>query len=158
MLLLRFYHNENTLEVGEKAYKATCLVRNELNGWRGSDEIVKTWPLNRIRSPYYPRKFPTGLWEVKRPEWTDNPEYYPVKIPTNAVRKVLTWSTENGKYEAVKGTQDDSFYHLHYASNSSTTLGCIRLDSAEDAVEIANTVIDSLNKSEDVWLEVLASK
>lgn len=158
MLILRFIHSEDTLFVGEEKFKATCVVRNELNGWRKDNQIIETFPSSGERKPYYPRKFPTGLWEVKTPIYTDDPDFAPVKIPTSAVRKILTWDVSSGRYRMVDGHQDDSFYHLHYASNSNTTLGCIRLDSAEDAVDIANLVMYHLLRNTEVWIEVIAGR
>lgn len=156
MLLLRFFHSKNLLLVGEKKYSASCTVRNEINEWRKKNETVKTMPLFGSPKYYYPRKFPTGVWEIKSPEWTNNPEFCPVKIPTTAKRTVLLWSVENGRYKECLGqTQEDSFYHLHYAKNSKTTLGCIRLNSKEDAIEIAKKVESELLKG-IALIEVIA--
>ena len=159
-MILRFIHDENRLYVEDREYHATCPVRNELNGEREETQIVKTFPITSSlgRCPYYPRKFPTGLWKVKEPEWTEDIEYAPVKIPTDAVRRVLIWDTKNGRYDAVTGHQDDAYYHLHYSERSRTTLGCIRLSSAEDAKDIAREIIHRQMKKEEVWLEVIASR
>lgn len=143
MLLLRFYHKLNKLTIDSMEYKATCDVRNELNGRRQPEQIVNTYPITSKlgRLPYMPRKFPTGLWRVKNPIWTDDIEYAPVKIPTDAIRRVLIWDTKNNKYTIPNGEhQDDAFYHLHFARDSITTLGCIRLNSAYDAEEIAKLI------------------
>lgn len=150
-MILRFIHDENLLTVGGVEYKATCPVRNALNGERNPDQVVKTFPLNPLedREAYDPRKFPTGVWAVKRPTWTEDPDYAPVKIPTDAHRRVLTTS---GK------VQEDAFYHLHYAGNSRTTLGCIRFDNPFDAKAIAMAVERELKTGRDVWLEVIASR
>lgn len=160
MLILRFIHSENTLHVGSKIYKATCKVRNELNTWRKKDQVVKTYPLGNFeRQPYYPRKFPTGLWRIKKPVWTDNSDYAPVKIPTDAFRCVLLWDTDSNGYVKQNGNHHtDAFYHLHYARYSTTTLGCIRLDSDKDALEIAETIEYEMNNDVEVWIEVIASK
>jgi hypothetical protein len=160
MLLLRFIHSENKLYVGDRPYYATCKVRNELNGLRKKNQVVKTYPLGDYkREPYYPRKFPTGLWVVKNPIWTDDPDYSPVKIPTDAFRRVLTWHTDDGYYSKIdERHQTDSFYHLHYAKNSSTTLGCIRIGSEQDAIDIAEKVSESILAGEDVYIEVIASR
>lgn len=149
MLLLRFFHDENLLFVGDKEYKATCPVRNELNGERRTG-LPKTFPADGSeRKEYQPRKFPTGWWKVKPPIWTNESDYAPVKIPTDATRRVLT----------KDGTiQVDAFYHLHYAGNSLTTLGCIRLNSAEEAAEIAKTIEAEQKKGNEVWIEVIASR
>lgn len=155
MFLLRFSHSNNHLYVGNKKYRATCVVRNDLNGWRKSSEIVKTYPENGDRKPYYPRVFPTGVWEVTAPIWTTDPEYAPVKIPTLAHQNVLIWSEENGEYSEMTGEiQEDRFYHLHFCEGSSSTLGCIRLDSADDAIEIAKEIESQLSNNEKIYIEV----
>jgi len=160
MFLLRFIHSENKLYVNGKPFKATCKVRNELNGWRKKDQVVKTYPLGNFeRQPYYPRKFPTGLWRIKPPVWTDDIDYAPVKIPTDAFRGVILWDTKKNKYVKANGEHHtDAFYHLHYAKNSSTTLGCIRLDSDEDARYIASLIEYELKIGNKCWIEVIASE
>lgn len=156
MLLLRFYHKLSKLTVDNKEYKATCDVRNEINGRRFPNQIVKTYGSDGQRKPYMPRKFPTGVWTVKEPIWTDDLEYAPVKIPTSAKRNVLTWSLESGEYKVPsEEIQEDAFYHLHFARDSKTTLGCIRLNSAEDATEIAKLIEWYLKKDQKVYIEVL---
>lgn len=156
MFIMRFIHSEETLYVGKKKYKATCPVRNELNGWRKDTETVGTMPETGHPAPYYPRKFPTGVWRVGKPEWTAAPEFAPVKIPTDAKRNVFTWTVRGGRYVQEEGVQEDSAYHIHY-SNSRTTLGCIRLDSLGDAVEIAH-IIESEQQDGPVYIEVIASR
>ena len=158
MLVIRFFHDEDKLYIGNKIFKASCMVRNELNGERKETQIVETWPLTGQRQPCNPRKFPTGLWRVKQPVWTDNLEYAPVKIPTDAVRRVLTWDIKNGKYSEPTGHQSDAFYHLHFARDSRSTLGCIRLNSASDATAIAKLIEAALIVKGEVWLEVIASR
>lgn len=158
MLLIRFYHAENELHVESKVYTATCDVRNEINGRRSPHQVVKTYPITSSlgRKPYMPRRFPTGLWKIKKPIWTDDIDYWPVKIPTDAVQRVLTWGLDGDKRYTVPdgGHQDDAFYHLHFAKNSKTTLGCIRLASDTDARLIAKLVEWYLEKEQEVWLEV----
>ncbi len=160
MFLLMFIHDENKLYVDEKLYKATCKVRNELNGWRKKDQVVKTYPLGNFeRQPYYPRKFPTGLWRIKPPIWTVDPDYAPVKIPSSAVRNVILWNTDKNGYIKSSGKHHiDTFYHLHYAADSSTTLGCIRLNSENDAREIAEIIEYELKTGNECYIEVIASK
>jgi hypothetical protein len=157
MFLLRFIHAENTLYVGNKKYTADCTVRNEINGWRQKHELVKSMPINEPSKPCYPRKFPTGLWKIMEPVKTDDPEFAPVKIPTDAARRILTWNANADGYTTMTGkSQIDNYYHLHY-SQYKTTLGCIRLNSSSDALEIAETVSRELKRGE-VWIEVLAGR
>ncbi len=160
MFLLRFIHDENKLYVDGKPFKATCKVRNELNKRRKKNQVVKTYPLGNFeRQPYYPRKFPTGLWRIKPPIWTDDTDYAPVKIPTDAFRGVILWNTDKNGYTKPTGKHHtDAYYHLHYAAESSTTLGCIRLNSAQDARYIAEMVEYELKLGNECWIEVIASK
>jgi hypothetical protein len=155
MELMRFSHTEEKLTFKGKEYKATCTVRNELNGWRKKDEVIVTMPVSGSPEAYYPRKFPTGVWKISTPEYTSDPNYAPVKIRTSAVRRVVLWDVENGEYVEPSGdTQMDTSYLLHFAKNSKTTWGCIRLDSEEDALEIAKDVISGLIDGA-VYIEVV---
>ena len=157
-MFIQFIHEKNKLIIGGKQYPATCIVRNEINGWRKNNEIVKTFPLDKSeqRLPYMPREFPTGIWEVTMPIWTGETDYYPVKIPTTAKRVVRTWEVNNGEYtKPTDHYQIDAFYHLHYSQNSSTTLGCIRIGSEDDASEIAMIVESEIEKGNKVYLEVI---
>ena len=160
MLLLKYFHVENVLVVGDVEYKATCNVRNEINGKRLKSQVIKTFPASGgERSPYYPRKFPTGTWEIKKPIWTNDIEFAPVKIPTDAFQRVLLWNTDNNGYKERSGEhQTDSFYHLHFSQNSKTTLGCIRLNSSDDATEIAKMIEKAIGSGHECWLEVFVSK
>lgn len=159
MLIIKFFHQEEELQVNGTTYKATCKVRNEINGKRTNKQIVYSLPVSGDAKPYYPRRFPTGLWEVKKPIWTDDPTFWPVKIPTNAVRPVMTWEIDGVKYTKESGLfQNDSYYHIHYSKDSRTTLGCIRANSKEDVEAIAKLVEFYQNKNQQVYLEVLINK
>lgn len=144
-MILQFIHDQNKLTVNGKTYKATNPVRNQLNGERDAGQTVKTYPIDGPQKWYDPRKFPTGLWEITGVEWTDHDEYAPVKIKTDATRRVMT----------NDGTiQTDSCYYLHYCGISQTTLGCIRIDSKADAIEIGKFVESRKDK---MYIEVIAS-
>jgi len=159
MLIIRFFHNEEELQVNGTTYKATCKVKNEINKERSKTQVVNSLPLSGDVTPYYPRKFPTGLWEVKKPVWTDDPMFWPVKIPTNAKRPCMTWNVKHKKYDSPTGEyQNDAYYHIHYSKNYRTTLGCIRANSKEDAGEIAKLVEWYFEKNQKVYLEVMISK
>ena len=137
-------------------YPASCKVRNELNGKRPKDNVVYTLPKTGHLKPYYPRQFPSGIFNITGIENTDNPEYAPVKIKTNAVRKVFTWDLDRvGNYwEPTGKVQVDTCYWLHY-TDSSTTLGCIRIGSAKDALKLAHVIERVLENDDRVLLEVL---
>ena len=161
MIIMRYFHQEEELHIRDRVYRATCKVRNEINGKRAAQQIVETYPRSDPgdRRPYMPRKMSTGFWKEGKPIWTDDPIYWPVKIPTGAIRQVMTWDTRSGRYEALSGIiQDDSYYHLHFSRDSITTLGCIRLDSERDAREIAQDVERLLDAGNEIWIEVFANK
>lgn len=145
--------NQNT-EIAR--YPASCNVRTELNGQRSKDHVEYTLPMNGKPKPYYPRQFPSGIFEIIEIQRTDDPEYAPVKIKTTATREVFTWDLDReGLYWKPTGeTQIDSAYWLHY-TKSRTTLGCIRIGSIEDAISIANIIEPNLRIGDKVLLEVL---
>ena len=137
-------------------YPASCKVRQELNGQRKKDQVVYTVPAAGHPKPYYPRQFPSGIFEILSIEKTDDPEYAPVKIKTNAIREVFTWDLNTkGDYWTPTGkTQVDTAYWLHY-TDSSTTLGCIRIDNKQDAIHLANIIEPVLDHDDNVYLEIL---
>jgi hypothetical protein len=142
-----------TLFVKDKPYHATCNVRTLRDGTRRKDEVVRSIPTG---SPYDPRPFPSGLWQVTGVEWLKDydPLYGTVKIKTNAQQLVNVWELdENGCYLRETGNVVwDWAYWLHY-SESSTTLGCIRFDSVADAETVARIVEDYLRRGMIVELD-----
>lgn len=145
---------DDSIEIAR--YPASCNVRNELNGRRAKDEVIYTIPSAGHPKPYYPRQFPSGIELITGVEETDDLEYAPVKIKTTAKRDVFTWDLDrDGNYWKPTGKiQTDQAYWLHY-TDSSTTLGCIRIGSPEDAIELANIIKPSLECGCIVYLEVL---
>jgi hypothetical protein len=141
-----------------KKYAITNDVRTLANGKRRSYEVVRTTPGD---VPYDPHPFPKGLWHITGVQWQqdkgfDLNTYGLVKILTDAWQTVPQWSLD--QYGDYKEETDirvvDKCYWLHF-SKSKTTLGCIRLDSDDDAIEIANLVQEALRSGEEVLLEVL---
>ena len=137
-------------------YPASCRVRNELNGRRKLDEVVYTVPTIGKPKPYYPRQFSSGIFEITDIEYTNDPEYAPVKIKTTAIREVFTWDLDiNGRYwEPTGKIQTDTAYWIHY-TDSPTTLGCIKVNSKEDIIHFANIIEPVLNYGDKIYLEVL---
>lgn len=135
-------------------YKASCKVRQELNGQRKKDEVQYT--VTKHPKPYYPRQFPSGIFKITEIEYTEDQEYAPVKIKTDATREVFTWDLDTGgNYWKPSGkTQIDTAYWLHY-TDSSTTLGCIRIGLAKDAISLAHIIETTLEHGDSVLLEVL---
>ena len=132
---------------------ADCVVRNEINGWRKFHEVVKTYP---HRLPYMPRRIPSGLHKITAVEWTKNPEYAPVKIRTDASRKVFVWELDRlGNYShQTDQTTLDIGYLIHY-TESKTTHGCIRANSKKLVSRLATIIECRLKAKEDVFLEVI---
>jgi hypothetical protein len=145
---------ENTLKISDKKFFISCIVRNELNGWRKPNQVVRSIPHN---NPVYPRQFPKGTWNIYGVQYTDDAEYAPVKIKTNAFQMLPIWDLDDkGNYKS-KTTEyiRDEAYWLHYSEGSSTTLGCIRLNSAHDAIQIAEIIEKQLEIVECIKLEVV---
>jgi hypothetical protein len=149
--------SKGMLQVNDTLFKITCNVRSIQNGARRRDEVIRSIPGGK---PYDPRPFPTGTWNISEVEWQkdwefDSAVYGPCKIRTDACQEVKTWLLdEDGDY--LKESENkviDRGYLLHY-SESSTTLGCIRLQSDSDAIILGN-IIEKLLKQDTVELEVI---
>jgi hypothetical protein len=155
-----FTWTELILKIGDRIldrFPATCKVRTELNGQRKKNQIVKTFPIAGDREPYYPRQFPSGIFDITGVEYTKDPDYAPVKIKTDALREVFTWSlTRRGNYyyKPTGEMQIDSCYYLHYTKYK-TTHGCIRLSTPEDALKLAGIIEKYIKRKAVIKLEVL---
>jgi hypothetical protein len=143
-------------EFGE--YGISCKVRSLANGDRMRSQIVRSIPDDL---PYDPRPFPKGLWKITAVEWRkdkgfDEDVYGQVKIRTDAFQVVNAWQLdEDGDYLMETTRQiRDSGYLLHWSA-SNTTLGCIRIDTPEIAVQIGKTIEAAFNAGETVQLEVI---
>ncbi len=146
---------KGTLKVGQTGkYKITCDVRNELNQRRKAFQVIRSLP---EKYPVQPRPFPRGWWNITDYEYTEDPEFSPVKIKTDATQNLPVWRiNQHGHYSSPSEDLTEDFcYWLHYSKNSKTTLGCIRLDSEKDALEIAGIVKKALYENKKVVLEVL---
>jgi hypothetical protein len=144
------------LQTPDKLYKVSNNVRSLRDGTRAASEVVYSMP---DHLPYDPEPFPKGVWSVSGVSWQkekgfDPRTYGPVKILTNAWRRVRVWELDPaGDYLRETDTRTrDTCYWLHYSAFP-TTLGCVRLASPEDAVELANLIVEAL-QSETVSLEV----
>jgi hypothetical protein len=138
----------------------SCKVRTLKDGTRGrsTSEVRRCIPDNL---PYDPRPFPKGLWNITAVEWRkdkgfDEWEYGDVKIRTAAWQTVKVWELDqDGNY--LKETDKivtDRGYLLHY-SESSTTLGCIRISSKEEARILSIFIQKYLSSGETVQIEVI---
>jgi hypothetical protein len=149
--------DKGKLILPDAVYPVSNRIRTLRDGMRKSGEVVRTIPDN---IPYDPQPFPKGLWRVTAVEWQkergfDLRTYGPVKIRTDAWQRVKIWELDrDGDYlRELDACVMDTGYLLHY-SESSTTLGCIRLASPEDAIAIAHIITDAM-KHEPVQLEVI---
>jgi hypothetical protein len=132
-------------------------VRTLRDGTREASEIVRSIPDNM---PYDPQPFPKGLWRITGLDWQkekgfDPRTYGPVKIRTDAWQWVNVWELDaDGDYLRETGRRvKDTCYWLHYSAFTST-LGCIRLASPEDATLIARIITRVLDR-EPVELEAV---
>ncbi|GHU79234.1 hypothetical protein FACS189462_4800 [Spirochaetia bacterium] len=128
-------------------FSASNNVRNELNGRKTPD--AKTIPsgadAGKPKEYYYPREFPVGTWDVGlsiQKSGEDVKIFGTVFVPTSATQTVPTYGTsmpqpdQNGNYNPT-GSQTDGGYGYHFSPTSSTTLGCLRAGSQEDANKFA---------------------
>ena len=155
--------NTGLLYLGEIKFRISCNVRSLKYRNRNKDEVVKTVPGGR---PYDPLPFPKGNWKLTAVEWWkikengkenfDHNVYGPCKIRTDAWQPVKVWSLDfDGDYfEETDQIDNDSGYLIHY-SRSRTTLGCIRLDSEEDAKMIGKMIEHALETEDFIDLEVV---
>lgn len=149
---LHFSKSNQILQCNSRSIPAWCKVRNELNGLRKVDEVVFTEP---VEHPYYPRRFPSGTWNISRPERRDNPYLFPFFIPTDAWQMVELWSVKDGKYCKRTGAQyRDAGYGIHF-STSMTTLGCIRIGSQKDLEWMVEQITEAIDTDEKVMIEVV---
>lgn len=128
-MILSWKRHEPFLTAGNRTIPCSCNVRNELNGQRDGEDIVYSMP---DHYPYMPRPFPIGIWDIGKPEPRVNKYLAPFFIPTNARQVLPIWSILDGAYDAPTAEHiTDWGYGLHY-SESTTTLGCIKIHSRDD--------------------------
>jgi hypothetical protein len=141
-------------DIENRRIPISCIVRNEINGWRKADEIVYTKPGNM---PYQPRTFPKGIWTVEWPIAKSKDSYmWPYFIPTNAFLIVPVWEIRDGQY--VKQTLQlvrDEEYGLHFCQNSGTTAGCGKIEVLDDLKWLVKTISQELEKDKVVILNVM---
>lgn len=136
----------NTLEI-------SCIVRNEINGWRKKDQIVYSIPDHK---PIQPRQFPKGRWAVGKPDTREDPYLAPYFIPTSAWQYLPIWELDGNK-QYVKATNrncKDIGYGLHY-SVSSSTQGCIKINTYTDLLWLVTTLKTHQFMGDVIMLEVV---
>jgi hypothetical protein len=149
------------LLVNGAEYSISNRIRTVRDGTRKSYDVTRSVYDDL---PYDPQPFPKGLWEITGVDWQevngkkmfDHNTYGPAKIRTNAWQLVNVWELDkDGDYlRETERKVKDHCYHLHY-SVSNTTLGCIRLASCDDAVQIARVLEKLMGKGEKIQLEVV---
>jgi hypothetical protein len=133
---------------------ATCIVRNELNGWRKPHQIIRTTGTTHPHGlAYYPRPFPAGEWDIMAPiPVDDGSQYWPYFIPTTATAELEAWDIKDGKYDKPSGrTFVGRGYGLHHARFrrdgemvfSTTTFGCINILNPQDVLFLVDKLRDA---------------
>ncbi len=160
-MLIRWNRNEGTAICGDEHFTITSEVRNELNGRRSlgnPKDVVRSIVNGQWGPPYMPRPFPLGNWRITGIEKTDNPEFAPIKIKTDAWQKVQVWELDkDGGYSHSTGESvRDEGYHLHWSQHSKTTLGCGRVGLTTDTQirSLALLIYPELDAGRAVFLEV----
>jgi len=154
-LTYNFAKKSLTVEGFDHDVPATCLVRNELNGLRRDDEVVRCTNEDGTDGlPYEPRTFPLGTWKVVNIADKTNPYEAPKFISTDAHQEVTVWTTKNGCYVHKLGIAEDYGYGLHH-STSATTLGCIRILALEDLEALAAAIQKAWSEHDEVTLDVI---
>lgn len=147
---------------------ATCIVRNEVNGWRKRDQIVRTTRGTAPWAPgvaYQPRPFPPGTWRVNGVyKMAQDSVFWPYFINTEAVQTLNQWSTRfnaelaRTEYHKRLDVEFEGLgYGIHHARynngtglvRSRTTLGCINITDPADVVRLAEQLKD-IRYHEDV--------
>lgn len=146
---------------------ATCIVRNEVNGWRQPWQVVRTMGSTRPHGlAYQPRRFPAGTHEITR-VLDASPEsvYWPYFVDTDATQELHAWELDiQGMYvKPMSQTFTARGYGIHHARYhknkrlvpSNTTLGCINIIDPEDAEWFGEQIREALGHRLHVLLDVL---
>ena len=163
VMILRFTGHE--LTGAGAAIPATCVVRNEDNGWRHADQIVRTSGQTVPHGmPYQPRAFPPGRWDITRVvDMGDDTAYWPVFIDTSAVQELPVWKLKQDMYvrptTKVFTGRGYGIHHARYHKSglmvrSNTTLGCINILDPDDARRLADEIREAMGLRQAVCIEV----
>ena len=142
-----------TLKAFENTLDISCIVRNEINGWRKKNEVVYSIPDNK---PIQPRQFPKGAWTVGEPKSRSNPYLAPVFISTNAWQYLPVWKLDSNKcyLKATKEIIKDEGYGLHF-STSTSTQGCIRIGTVTNLLWLVKEIKKHQTNGDVIMLEVV---
>lgn len=131
------------------------LVTNDVRArdMNNPEEVVYTSPDDgSMKVPYMPTTFPVGVWQILevRPK---KGKYFAdlCYIATDAWQMVPEWSLDaDGSYNKMTvRLARDAAYGLH-PSESSTTLGCIKIVSRQSATDLMNKLIAALDRKEKI--------
>lgn len=156
--------DKDRMETGGVVFTVTNKVRNEIDPLHvrrlhDQSEVRRAVVNGAWSDPYMPRKFPKGTWQIMSVEDTNEADFAPVKIRTNAHQMVETWQLDSkGGYNKPSGKfVNDSGYHLHWCAGSRTTLGCGRVgtDSPKQVIKLAKMIRTAMEAGEMVILEVI---
>lgn len=151
------------------AVPATCIVRNDLNGWRKPNQVLRELDghvkTDGTGTPYQPRQFPAGRWEITEVVWMPvDSLYWPVFIRTNAHQRLQYWALdEKGNYDHPTGKSfRGTGYALHYARvksesgpvPSQTTLGCLNIPAPNDVEWIGEQLAEAMGQRVRVYVNV----
>lgn len=148
---------------------ATCVVRNELNGWRGAAQVVRTGGSTLPHGlPYQPRQFPPGRHLItgvaSYPIVGEGAEFWPAFVSTDAVQELHEWALDEKKWyhRELARTFIGHGYGIHHARyqdgdewvRSNTTLGCINITDPNDAEWLGEQVYASIGFRQELYLVV----
>lgn len=153
---MKIYYNKKNDYLDALGRKIPCsnLVRNEVNGLRKPNQIVKSITKDGgVGVPYMPRDFPCGDWRVLSVTPTSDPYMAPFFIGTDAWQFCDEWEIKDSKYNRIIGRVPDYGYGLHF-SNSPTTLGCIRIIDRNDLADLVEAIKLSWTAEESVEIHV----
>ena len=144
---------KGVLTAFDNALEISCIVRNEVNGWRKPNEVVNSMPDNK---PVQPRTFPKGIWAVGKPDPKNDEYMAPYFIPTDAWQYLPIWELDDkGNYKkTMTELTKDKGYGLHY-STSTSTHGCIKIRTATDLMWLVNTIVTHQAQGDVIKLKVI---
>lgn len=145
--------HKNILKAFGSKIDISCIVRNEINGWRRSDEVVYSIP---DKKPIQPREFPKGMWTIGKPDTRTDPYLAPYFIPTSAWQYLPIWKLDVNKCyaNATPNNCKDKGYGLHY-STSTSTQGCIKINKLQDLLWLVTMIKNHQSLGDVVMLHVV---
>jgi len=141
------------LHMFDREIPIACIVRNEVNGWRKSDQVVYSIPDNK---PIQPRQFPKGIWSVGKPDTRTDPYLAPYFTPTSAWQYLPIWELDENKCykKATANMTKDKGYGLHF-STSTSTQGCIKLLNKDDLLWFVTQLKNYQAQGDVIMIEVV---